>query len=328
MTLTVYCANVQHGQGTDEAFDFSRQITALTGAELIAVSERSGSETGWDAPMSSAGLSQAIYRANQIGGSDGNAIWYKGSKVTILKTYEQQLSIGATSPWDGIPTNVDKSAVAVKARAEGEEFYFVATHLAQAAGADSDGSLFSSIRVGQIQTLLNWINSELVGFDVLIVGDMNLGPNYLKSPEGFQLSLFEAAGFTDLWRQGMTQNKATASWGDRNTDSQPDMPVDDLLTRTHDTRRIDYCLLKRVNGALLLNAIDLPDNRATCPHGLVAGGAFPACTPEVTQLWDTPDDFGVRPSDHNWIKLTLDINPNAPTPVIPSQFSWFPNVNL
>lgn len=325
MTFKAWTFNVQHGQGTDGNFDFGRQITAMNNGDLIAVQERSGSETGWDAPMSSAGMSQAIYKANQIGGSDGNAIWYKTATVTVLQTYECQLSIGATSPWDGVPTNVDKCAVGAKVQVEGEQFYFISTHLCQAAGADSNGSLYSSIRVNQATTLLNWINSEMVGLDVLLFGDMNFGPAYLKNPSGFQHDLFTSQGFVDLWRQGITESKSTASWGDRDGNGA-DMTVDDD-TITHDTRRIDYCFLRRVNGAVSLSAINLPDLRATCSVSLTGS---PAYCPDTTagQRWGNSGDFGVRPTDHNPIEVTLTVNPNAPNFVRPTQFSWMPNVSL
>jgi endonuclease/exonuclease/phosphatase family metal-dependent hydrolase len=301
--MVIFTANLQHGQGTDGNFDFSRQITALSSADLIGVQERASPETGWDAPMASAGLVQAIYRPNQVGGGDGCAIWYKSSTVTILDSYEHQLSNGAVSPWDGIPTNVDKSAVAVKALFSGRQFYFVATHLAQAAGADSNGSLFSSIRVAQINELLSWIDSTLTGLDVVLVGDMNLGPDYLKSPSGFQLDLF-TANYFDLWTRGINDGKATANWTDRNSDGTADMPITSLTTRTHDTRRIDYCFLRKNPDVLSFTSIDLPDSRANCSGALTGNPAF--CPDTASdQRWGTPDDFGVRPSDHNWVKFTL-----------------------
>lgn len=301
--MIAYTANLQHGQGTDGSFNFGRQITALADADLIAVQERSGTETGWDAPMASAGLSQAVYRSNQIGGGDGNAIWYKSSSVTILQTYDHQLSTGAVSPWDGIPTNVDKSAVAAKVSISGKQFYFVSTHLCQNAGADSNGSLFSAIRVAQINELLSWANSDLLGgLAVVIAGDMNFGSNYLKSPSGTQHDLFTEANYVDLWQLAMSQGRAIANWGDRNGDAQPDMPVDDLLTRTHDTRRIDRVYLRNGSPQLLLNEFNMPDLRETCPHALVSG----ACTPEVTELRGTAEDAGVLPSDHNLLRLSMD----------------------
>src|SRR5688572_15969382 len=116
MSITAYTFNVQHGQGTDENFNYQRQIDSMVG-DIFAIQERSVPEAGWDTPMSTAGLAQAIYRPNQIGGGDGNAIWYKSSTITVLNTYEVQLSVGAQTGWSG--TNVDKSAVAARVQAEG-----------------------------------------------------------------------------------------------------------------------------------------------------------------------------------------------------------------
>jgi hypothetical protein len=65
-------------------------------------------------------------------------------------------------------------------------------------------------------------------------------------------------------------------------------------TRTHDERRIDYAFLKKTASTLALHNIDLPDLRAGCSG--------------VTEPTGFADDLGVRPSDHNWIKLTLRLN--------------------
>lgn len=325
MTLVVRNANVQHGQGTDGAFNYSRQITNLTG-DIIAVSERSSPDTGWDASMASAGLAEAVYKANQIGGGDGNAIWYKTSKCTILNTYTKQLSIGATSPWDGVPTNVDKCAVAAKVQAEGEPFYFVATHLCQNAGADSNGALTSAIREAQMKELLAWTENELLGLDILIVGDLNLAPNFLLADGRYQIDYILRYGYVDMWRLGMSRGVATAPWGDRNSDGSQDMVVDDN-TVTHDTRRIDWCLLKSVSGALSLSAINLPDLRANCSGALTGSPAYCPDT-DSGQRWGNSGDYGVRPSDHNWLETTFNINQKATPPVRAQQFSWLPNVGL
>jgi endonuclease/exonuclease/phosphatase family metal-dependent hydrolase len=329
MSLTVYTANLQHGVGTDGVADYARQITALSSGDLIGVQERESGTNFWASAMAAVGMVEAVYRENDPTQNDGNAIWYKPSKVTILGTYQHDLSQGAIG-WNG-STNVDKSVVAAKCRAEGKTFYFVNTHLAWDAGADSDGSLYSATRVAQINTMLNWINTTLIGgLDVLIVGDMNFGPDYPKNPSGLQIDLF-TAGYVDLWQQAITKGVATAAWGDRNSDGTPDMPITSLTTRTYGTRRIDYCFLSNNPQSLALAAMDIPDLRETCPHGLVAGGVLPSCEPEVLggpgvseYQWDTPDDFGVRPSDHNFIKLTLNVDTAAPTVVVPHQFSWFP----
>lgn len=300
--MIVYTANLQHGEGTDAVTNFQRQIDALASADLIAVQERTTGETGWNTPLTNAGFAEAVYRENDPSQGDGNAIWYKTSTVQILQTYQTDLSQDAVSPWDGIPTNVDKSAVAAKVLISGKQFYFVATHLAWSAGADSNGSTFSAIRVAQIQTLLSWISANLTGLDVLIAGDMNFGPDYPKNPSGLQIDLF--SDYLDLWTRGITDGKATAVWGDRDSAGGADMPITDLTTRTHDTRRIDYFFLNKNPQTLSFTALDIPDLRATCSVALTGSPAF---CPDVdaAQRWGMPDDFGPRPSDHNWLKLTL-----------------------
>lgn len=299
----------------------------MAGADLIAVQERSSPETGWDTPMSNAGLAQAIYRPNQIGGSDGCAIWYKSSTVTILNTYEVQLSLGATSPWDGGPTNVDKSAVAAKVQVEGQKFYFVCTHLCQNAGADSNGGQTSAIRENQIQTLLTFIDTYLLGLDVVIAADFNYTPQMLLLAGGFQMDLFLRRGFVDLWRVGMANGTAAAPWADLDGTGGPDQVVsDDIIT--HDFRpRIDGIYLRTVNRALTMTSVSVPDMRVTCSTSLTGDPLF---CPDVAvgQRTGTVLDYGVKPTDHNPVKVTFNINQSAATPVRATNFSWQPQVRL
>jgi hypothetical protein len=304
--------NLQHGTGTDGVTNYSRQISVLTGADILMVQERTTGDTGWDAPMAAAGYDEAVYRENAPLPSqgDGPAIWYNTATVTILQTEETDLSSGFVG-LDGT-TDVDKAAVAVRAQISGREFWAVSTHLCWSQCADSAGSSSSTKRVSQITTLLSWVATITGGSpNVVIGGDMNFGPDYPG-----QKSLFTAAGYTDMWNAGITAGTATANWGDRDSNGTTDMPVADLTTRTHDTRRIDYFFMKFPNTIFTLTNIDLPDLRATCPHGLVAGGTLPSCSPEVVggpgvsgQQWDIADDFGVRPSDHNLITMTVTIVP-------------------
>jgi endonuclease/exonuclease/phosphatase family metal-dependent hydrolase len=306
MSITAYTFNVQHGEGTDGVTNYQRQIDAMAGADLVAVQERSHPDTGWDTPLSNAGMAQAIYRPNQIGGGDGNAIWYKSSTVTILNTYEVQLSTGATSPWDGIPTNVDKCAVAAKVQAEGQQFYFVGTHLCQAAGADSNGALTSTIRESQINTLISFINSNLTGLDVLISADFNFAPNYLLNGGGFQDDLFTNAGFVNLWPQGVGRGIAGEPWADLDATGGPDQAVT-INTITHDTRHIDDHRLRSVNGVLNMASIRIRDMRVTCSTSLTGS---PLRCPDVAggQLTGTVLDYGVRPTDHNPMDVTFTVS--------------------
>lgn len=317
-SFTAVTGNLQHGQGTDSITNHARQITALQnlGADLIAVQERTTAETGWNAPMSSAGLVEAIYHENAPSQGDGPAIWYKASTVTVLQTYSRDLSTGANPScgianlgWD-CSTDVRKAAVAVKLQTNGQTFYFISTHLCWSACADSNGSTFSVQRENQVNDLLSWINSTLTGFPVLIGLDANFGPDYPKHGGGLVKDLF-TANYDDLWNVGLSRGVATTPWGDRDQDGIADMTPADLGTqtagtRTHDLRRIDYLFLTKNSTTIRLNNISVPDSRAVCSVALTANGLYKEC-PDVNQLWDVADDQGVRASDHNFIKVILDL---------------------
>jgi endonuclease/exonuclease/phosphatase family metal-dependent hydrolase len=317
-TVVLYTANLAHGRGTDALFNYQRQIDYMADGDILAVQERSTTETGWDTPLSNAGFTEAVCLQNSSI-ADDNCLWIKNSTVTVNATYSHALSDGFIS-WDG-STDVDKSAVAAKVTVAGRQFYVVSTHLCWSRCADSSGSQFSVQRVAQATELLNWIGTTLTGgLDVVILGDMNFAPDYPKSPSGLQLDLF-TVNYTDLWQAGITASVAFAPWTDRGSTSFPDtgdgvadMPIGSLTTRTADYRRIDYGFLNKNPTTLSLSSITVTDTRAPCPHALVAGGALPGCTPEVTggpvgdspNQWDLPEDYGVRPSDHNWVKVVLN----------------------
>lgn len=324
MSVKAWTYNVQHGQNTAGSFDFQGQVDSMAG-DLFAVQERSVPETGWDGPMSSAGLVQAVYRPNQIGGSDGCAIWYKSSTITVLNTYEVQLSVGAQTGWSG--TNVDKSAVAAKVQAEGQKFYVVNTHLCQAAGADSNGAITSTIRENQIKTLLTFIDQNLLNYDVALLADFNYGiPNYELNGGGLQEHLFERAGFVDQWREGIARGIATVPWDNRDGTGGNDMVVGESII-THDTRWIDSIKKRTVNRALTLSAVQVPDLRATC-SGALSGS--PLRCPDVAsgQLTGTVLDYGKRPTDHNPMWAEWTVNQSAASPVRRTNFSWLPNVSM
>lgn len=326
MSVKTFTFNLQHGAGTDGVTNYQRQIDAMSGADLVAVQERSSPDTGWDTPLANAGMAQAIYRPNQIGGGDGNAIWYKSSTITVLNTYEVQLSVGATSPWDG-GTNVDKCAVVAKVQSEGQKFYFVGTHLCQNAGADADQAHTSVIREGQIKTLLNFIDSNLLGLDVVIAADFNYGiPDYTLNGGGLQEDLFTRAGFVDCWRDGIAKGVATVPWANLDASGGADMVVGESII-THDTRWIDSVKKRTVNRALTLSGIQIPDMRVTCSTSLTGSPLF---CPDVVldQRTGTALDYGVRPTDHNPVTATFTVNQTAASPVKATQFSWQPLVKL
>lgn len=295
--FVAYQANLQHGKGTDDVTNYSRQTAILlSGTDIVSVQEKGTSDTGWNSALTAAGYTQAVYRENDPTQGDGPAIWYRNSTVTVIDTWQTDLSTNAIG-WNGT-TNVDKAAVAAKVQIGPKVFYVVSTHLAWSAGADSDGSTYSAIRVAQINTLNAWVATfRTDGLDVFLLGDLNFGPDYPKNPSGLQHDLFTEEGYVDLWQEGLADSKALAPWDDRNADGSPDMPLSNLTTRTHDLRRIDYAMLKTDVGNLGLREISLPDHRAT--------------SGTVIQTWGTPDDLGVRPSDHNWIRVVMNLTDGA-----------------
>lgn len=301
-------ANVQHGEGTDGSTNYTRQTTILTrDTDIVCLQERTTGDSGWTSSMTAAGFEEKVYRENDPSQGDGPSIWVRTSTVTVNgDPYFHDLSNGAIGN-DG-STNVDKAAVALKVTVAGRQFYVVNTHLCWSACADAPQSEFSATRVNQINELLNWINTTLTGgLDILIVGDMNFGPAYAKNPSSAPSGITTQRGiflvnYDDLWEKGINTGKATALWPDRNGDGVLDMPITVLdsggsnNTRTHDIRRIDYFFLKKTASTLALHNIDVPDLRASC-SGV-----------RSDLMWGTPDDLGVRPSDHNWVKLTLLLN--------------------
>lgn len=322
-------ANLQHGMYTSGVFSFSGQAAILSGGgtDIVGANEVTvGDITSWDNGFTTGGMARAIFDEHPAVG-DGNAIWYRSSTVTVNQTYSHDL-VNGTNPtsgsstfgWDG-STDIRRSVVAAKVTISGTQLYVVAVHLCPSACRDSSGTTESVQRVNQINDLISWISTTLTGgLPVVILGDLNLARDTAVGGGGTQIGLFTDAGYSDLWVQAIAEGKATANWGDRNSDSIADMPIGTVgtgvTTRTHDSRWIDFVLLK--GSGLSLTSLDIPDLRETCPHGLVAGGAMPSCSPEVTggpnvsgQQWDIPEDFGVRPSDHNWVTLTL--TQSAPT---------------
>lgn len=401
-TITIVSANLQHGEGTDNVFNPTRQAAAFSGADIVLTQEQNTGVTSWNAPMAGVGLSQAVFKAHWGSPGDGNAIWVKNT-VTVLQTYNFDMANG-TNPssgsavfgWDGV--DVRRTLVAIKAQVGSTQFYVVSLHLVASSGEDNSNTNFASQRVDQINSALNWVSANLTGgLPIIIGGDFNLPPNYPRAPErsftadtttdtltstahGFsngtavslrnsggappspllvgtslyalatvyyvrdaspnsfklaaspggpaidltnngtgshfasatQWDLFHA-GYYDLWQEGLGAGTASVPWADRDANGVADMPLDFQLTRTHDTRRIDYIVMSRSTTNLTLSSITVQDNRAACSTALTSNGAFKEC-PDVVVQTDTPDDFGVKPSDHNFTRAVLTVStPTGPT---------------
>ena len=313
--VSLYTANLAHGANTGGGYDYANQANILSSADIVGAQEVTpGDLSSWDIAFTANGFNSAIYFPNSSGPNntgDGQAIWYRASKVTLLQAYSHQLSTGFIS-WDG-STNVDKSAVAVKVAVANRSFIIVNTHLCWSRCADTQADIettgYSRQRVAQINELLAWIDTEFSDYvgRVVLLADMNFTPAFLRQPSGYQIDLL-TVNYTDLWQQGLVSGRAFAEWGDRDNDGIPDMPLGNLTTRTADKRRVDYIFLSNNSTILSLDRIEVPDLRVQCPNALVFdGGNFPSCSP-VRWQWDVTDDYGVRPSDHNWVKTVLTIH--------------------
>ena len=284
-------ANLQHGQNTSRAFDYAGQATLLASlADVVNAQEVSPDDLpNWDAAFSSLGFNRTPYVANSTQINDGQVIWYRAAKVSVNNTYTRKLSTGFIS-YDG-STSVDKSAVAIDITIGDKRTLIVDTHLCWSKCADSLADVITGKswqRDAQASELLNWI-AGLGHNNVILAGDFDLTPTFPQYP------LF--ADYIDAWKLGLQQGTASAPWADRDGDGVSDMPLGDLTTRTHDTRRIDYVFLQ---GNVGLISIELPDLRNPCT--LVNG----ECA-AVQQRWGITDDLGVRPSDHNWLRATVVI---------------------
>ena len=282
-------ANLQHGQNTSGGYDYAGQATVLASlADVVNAQEISpGDLPNWDAAFSSLGFSRTPYVENSPQMNDGQVIWYKAAKVTVNTTYSRKLSNGFIG-WDG-STNVDKSAVAIDVTVANKRALIVDTHLCWSRCADTQADVITGKswqREAQAQELLNWV-SGLGHNSIILAGDFDFTPTFSQYP------LF--ADYIDAWKLGLQTGTATAPWSDRDEDGVPDMPLGELTTRTHDTRRIDYVFLQ--GGVGLIN-VELPDLRKPCT---LVNGQCPA----VQQRWGITDDLGVRPSDHNWLRATV-----------------------
>lgn len=282
-------ANLQHGQNTATSFDYAGQARVLASlADVISAQEVSPDDLpNWDGAFSQLGFNRSIYVANSTQINDGQVIWYRAATVTVNTTYSDKLSSGFIS-FDG-STSVDKSAVAIDVTVGDKRALIVDTHLCWSKCANSFADIDSGKswqRDAQARELNSWVDG--LGYSsIILAGDFDMTPVFPQYP------LF--ASYIDAWKLGLQFGIATADWADRDGDGLSDMPLGDLTTRTHDTRRIDYMFLR---GAVALITIELPDLREPC---LLVNGQCPA----VEERWGITDDLGVRPSDHNWLKATV-----------------------
>ena len=139
----------------------------------------------------------------------------------------------------------------------------------------------SGLRQTEVQELLSWTNG-FVGPKVLS-GDMNAAND---TPEVLNL----LNNFRDSWVDALNQNAAQA---------YPDNPVW-LNTRTR-RWRIDFVLYSSDQSIFSVRGSNIPDLRDLSQTNVVT-------------LLGTPDDKGVRPSDHNLVVADFDVPTSVVTP--------------
>ena len=139
----------------------------------------------------------------------------------------------------------------------------------------------SGLRQTEVQELLSWTNG-FAGPKVLS-GDMNAAND---TPEVLNL----LNNFRDSWVDALNQNAALA---------YPDNPVW-LNTRTR-RWRIDFVLYSSDQSIFSVRGSNIPDLRDLSQTNVVT-------------LLGTPDDKGVRPSDHNLVVADFDVSASVVTP--------------
>jgi endonuclease/exonuclease/phosphatase family metal-dependent hydrolase len=148
-----------------------------------------------------------------------------------------------------------------------------------AAHVDHDDA---SVRAAQVQELVTFMAK--FAEPRIVAGDFNAPPT---APE--LQPLF--GDYVDAWQAAMDVNAAAAY--------APDNAVD-LFTRTQWTR-IDYTLYSEGAAGVAVVGAEIPDQRDLA-------------NTNVVKKWNTPDDKGVRPSDHNMMTTVFDLQAAAPAP--------------
>lgn len=140
----------------------------------------------------------------------------------------------------------------------------------------------SSLRLTQATELIDWTSA--FGAPRIVAGDMNAGND---TPEILRL----LTAYRDSWVSALNAGQAFA---------YPDNPVW-LNTRTR-RWRIDFVLYSGSSSQLVVRKGNIPDTRDLS-------------NTNVLKRLGTPDDEGVRPSDHNMVVTDFEVGSTvAPTP--------------
>lgn len=155
----------------------------------------------------------------------------------------------------------------------------------------------SSLRLTQASELIGWTGA--FAGPRIVAGDMNAGND---TPEILRL----LTAYRDSWVEALNAGAAVA---------YPDNPAW-LNTRTR-RWRIDFILYRASAGELVVRKANIPDTRDLNN------------TRVVTRL-GTPDDEGVRPSDHNLVVTDFEVSSTATpatTSVVPQLLTQGSNSN-
>jgi endonuclease/exonuclease/phosphatase family metal-dependent hydrolase len=279
-TFKVMQMNVQHGYGTDNVHDISRQTSwpANLGADVFSMNEVTYDDAGFGACTNGVCdcMSSTYLKAveNQTGKTwhclfmrdyptkdEGNMILSSIEPIsTATHQYPSTSHLGA---------NTTMSASEMTLSVNSKNMCYFATHL---------DWLSESNRELQVNDLLSWMDSSAFGdCDAkLLVGDMN-SQDYRK-----EMSDIRNAGYTDVWYSYYASGKCIA---------YPDNPVAQE-TRTRRSR-LDIIYYKNApSGAASVNACQIPDTRMP---------------PAAIERIGTSDDDGTRPSDHNFYLVTFGV---------------------
>lgn len=136
----------------------------------------------------------------------------------------------------------------------------------------------SSLRLTQATELINWTGA--FGTPRIVAGDLNAGND---TPEILRL----LGAYRDSWVDALNAGEAFA---------YPDNPVW-LNTRTR-RWRIDFVLFSGSTSELVVRRGNIPDTRDLT-------------NTNVVNKLGTPDDKGVRPSDHNMVVTDFEVGSTA-----------------
>jgi endonuclease/exonuclease/phosphatase family metal-dependent hydrolase len=277
-TLKVMQMNVQHGYGTDNVHDTSRQTSwpANLGADVFSMNEVTYGDSGSGVCTNGVCDCTNSTHLRDVENQTGKT-WHclfmqdypeKGEGNMILSSIEPISTATHQYPSTSHSgANTTMSAIEMTLSVNSKNICYFATHL---------DWLSESNRELQVNDLLFWMGSSAFGScnAKLLLGDMN-SQDYRR-----EMGDIRNAGYTDVWHSYYASGKCIA---------YPDNPVA-RETRTRRSR-LDMIYYKNItSGTLGVNACQIPDSRVP---------------PAAIERIGTSDDDGTRPSDHNFYMVTF-----------------------